>query len=433
MIGTDVLEALAAQPGGPQLLGLALERDDDLALVGGAVRDLLLGRRPRELDLVTAGDATALAGELAGLLGASTTAHGRFGTAAVEWEAGRIDIAQRRAEHYPAPGALPEVRAGSAEEDLRRRDFTVNALTVALAGARRGELDGAEHALEDLRAGRLRVLHAASFIDDPTRLLRLARYRARLGFEVEAHTAEFAASAVAAGALATVSRPRVGAELRLALAEAQPRAALAAIDELGLFAALDQRMRWDAELARAALELLSCAGGRARQRPARPQLTLLAVLLVAALAPEPGADAAGAEGLRDLLGDLEFPARERDLAVAAALGAGATAQALAAARTRSAVHDVASSVSLEAVAIAGAVAQQQGGRLAHAALAAREWLSELCDVSLLIDGQDLLAAGVPEGPEVRLRLHAALARKLDRELCGDGREAELSAALEAAV
>ncbi len=211
-----MLRALAAQPGGPALLSLARDRDD-LELVGGAVRDLLLGRSPRELDVVVAGDAAALARELASLLGARTTAHERFGTAAVEWEQGRIDVAERRVESYPAPGALPQVRPGSAEEDLARRDFTVNAIAVELGGAREGQLHGAAHALEDLHAGLLRVLHERSFNDDPTRLLRLARYRARLGFDVEAHTAELAAQALAAGALATVSRARIGAELRLAL------------------------------------------------------------------------------------------------------------------------------------------------------------------------------------------------------------------------
>ncbi len=113
------------------------------------------------------------------------------------------------------------MRPGSSEEDLERRDFTVNAIAVALGGARRGELASVAHALEDLDAGRLRVLHERSFVDDPTRLLRLARYRARLGFELEpAHRRAGRACACRSGALMSVSRARVGAELRLALAEA---------------------------------------------------------------------------------------------------------------------------------------------------------------------------------------------------------------------
>ena len=126
----------------------------------------------------------------------------------VEWEAGRVDVAERRAESYAAPGALPEVRPGSVEEDLRRRDFTVNAIAVPLGGPAAESWQAPSTALEDLAAGRLRVLHERSFIDDPTRLLRLARYQARLGFELERRTAELAREALAAGALGDASRGR---------------------------------------------------------------------------------------------------------------------------------------------------------------------------------------------------------------------------------
>ncbi|MCW3018251.1 MAG: Polynucleotide adenylyltransferase region, partial [Solirubrobacterales bacterium] len=240
--GGEVLEALRALPGGPELLALGEERDD-LALVGGAVRDLLLDRMPRELDVVLTRDAATFARTLAARVDsaaapASLTLHDRFGTAMLEWDAARIDIAERRAESYPAPGALPQVRPGSSAEDLERRDFTVNAIAVALGGARRGELTSVAHAIEDLDAGRLRVLHERSFVDDPTRLLRLARYRARLGFELEPDTGALAARALQEGALMSVSRARVGAELRLALGEAGAPAALDSMGELGVLAAL---------------------------------------------------------------------------------------------------------------------------------------------------------------------------------------------------
>ncbi len=282
----DLRERLPAQPGGAQLLAAATEIAPVGAfLVGGAVRDLLLGTRPRELDVVVEGGegpfgqaAMRLAGALATRLGAgaSVNQHERFGTAIVEWEeegeGARIDIATARRERYPAPGALPEVEPGSLAEDLERRDFTVNTLACALDGARPGaagavpnaledlapapgameesravpgameesravpgamqesravpgaleKLQSVPGALEDLRARRLRVLHERSFLDDATRLWRLARYRARLGFAVEEHTAQLAATAVAEGALRTVSLARIGAELRLALGEADP-------------------------------------------------------------------------------------------------------------------------------------------------------------------------------------------------------------------
>ena len=144
--GEAVLEALRGLPGGSELLELARDRPD-LELIGGATRDLLLGRSPRELDVVLAGDVAA-GGHASSPRGSAATAdgatmHERFGTATVSWPQGRIDIATRRGESYAAPGALPDVRAGTAEEDLARRDFTINAIAVASGRARaRNAADG---------------------------------------------------------------------------------------------------------------------------------------------------------------------------------------------------------------------------------------------------------------------------------------------------
>jgi tRNA nucleotidyltransferase (CCA-adding enzyme) len=390
--------------------------------------------------------ADALASRLGA--GASVHAHERFGTAIVEWgggeegageegeegkrddegerqgngtgKEGRIDIATARRERYPVPGALPEVQPASLAEDLQRRDFTVNALACALDGARPGELHAARHALEDLRAGRLRVLHEGSFLDDPTRLWRLARYRARLGFTVEERTAQLAADAVAGGALRTVSLARAGAELRLALGEADAVAALAALDELGVLAALHPRLRFDARLARDALGLLAAAGGAGSHT--RPDLLLLAVLFQ----PMAADLREGVEReMHALVDGMEFPAAERDLVLRAAICAEAVADELAHAEEGSEIYEAASYESLEGVALAGAQGEPQCG---DAGVSAHRWLSELRNVQLEITGADLLAAGIPEGPEVGRRLQVALCAKLDGEL-PDGREAELAAAL----
>ncbi len=417
--GGEVLDALAARPGGPQLLALSADRDD-VALVGGAVRDLLRGRAPRELDVVVAAGSAGLAAELGDKLGARVTVHERFGTAVVEWEAGRIDIAQRRAESYSAPGALPDVRPGTVAEDLARRDFTVNAIAVPLDGASPIELHAAEHALEDLADGRLRVLHARSFVDDPTRLLRLARYRARLGFEPEADTAELAAQAVAAGAPATVSHARIGAELRLALAERDAVAALEAVDELGLLAAVHPQMRFDEALARAGLESLAVAVP-AVGRLLRADLLLLATLLHPLAT---GPDGKLQTDIYTLLNSLEFPAADRDIAIYDAMSVEATARRLDRAESPSKIYEAASHLSPEGIALAGAWGRERGG-LPRADAAARDWLAGLHNVNLQITGEDLLAAGIPEGPEIRRRLEAALLRKLDGELAAEGREAEL--------
>ncbi len=419
--GVQVLGALQALPGGSEVLALG-QGPGDLVLIGGAVRDLLLGHRPRELDVVVAGEAAKLAGELATRIqGASprVTLHERFGTALVEWDGARVDIAERRAESYPVPGALPEVRPGSLEEDLRRRDFTVNAIAVPLGGPELGELLYEGSALDDLAEGQLRVLHERSFIDDPTRLLRLARYSARLGFQVEPFTDELAAAAVAVDALARVSFGRVGAELRLALAEPDPLAALAELERLGLLAALHPRLRFEAPPVRRALELLAAGGPRAGgAEVGRPDLLLLSAL---ALPLALRADGDCRAEVAALLDRLEFPAAERDRVASAAVAVARLAEDLPRAGRPSELRAVALSVPPEGVALAGGVS-------APAAPAARRWLEEVRHVRLAITGEDLLAAGVPQGPEIGRRLEETLRMRLDGEL-PDEREAQLRATL----
>ncbi len=420
--GAGVLERLRELPGGPELLALARGRAD-VYLVGGAVRDLLLGRAPRELDVVleraspVGEDAALFAGELASRLktlagdeGPPVNAHERFGTAIVAWDTGRIDVAVTRRERYAHPGALPEVEAAPLGEDLLRRDFTVNALAVALARERAGELRAAPSALEDLRTGLLRVLHERSFLDDPTRLLRLARYSVRLGFAVEPRTAELAREAVRAGALATLSGARVGAELRLALSEACAPAVLAAMGEAGLLAAVHPRLRFEPALAERALALLPSEGNR--------QALLLATVVLPLMVRADGSPQAKA---RALLDRLEFPQGERAAALATAGAVPRLVDELPRCARPSELYALASTVSLEAVALAGALD-------ADAAPVARRWLEETRHVRLDIGGADLLAAGVPEGPEVGRRLRAALYARLDGELPA-GREAQLRGAL----
>src|SRR3954451_8590460 len=226
----NVLERL----GRPSAIA-ALAGEPAVYVVGGAVRDVLLGVEPHELDFVVEGDAVAVARRAAERLGGNVTVHDRFGTATVTAPGATIDLAGARRERYEHPGALPDVELGaSLAEDLARRDFTVNAIALHLADGALTFYDGAQR---DLDARVLRVLHDRSFRDDPTRLLRLARYAARLGFTPDPETDRLAAEAIADGAIETVTGSRLGAELRLLLREPQP-AALLALERHGLGRAL---------------------------------------------------------------------------------------------------------------------------------------------------------------------------------------------------
>jgi tRNA nucleotidyltransferase (CCA-adding enzyme) len=387
-VASAILDTLRALPAGEQVLA-ALAGRTDAWIVGGAVRDALLGRPPQDIDVVVAGDAAALAAQL----GDVREAHDRFGTFTVLADGVLVNVATARTETYERPGALPEVSPAGLEDDLRRRDFTVNAIAVDAAGTRHA-VPGAE---DDLAARRLRVLHDRSFLDDPTRLWRLARYAARLGFAIEERTLELAHAAVAAGALDTVTGPRIGNEVALAINEPDPLAVLVAAAELGL---LPAGMAPRRGLTARALELLPEDG--------HPGILALAA----------ASGAVGEERLRAWLDALGLTARERDQLVAAATGADELAAALAAASTPSEIHAAARRKLPEHVALAGALGPAD---------AARQWLSELRDVHLEISGDDLLAEGIPAGPEMGRRLDLALAAKLDGR--APDRQTELEVAL----
>jgi tRNA nucleotidyltransferase (CCA-adding enzyme) len=411
MDGDEVLERLAAQPGGRELLEVAQQRAD-VALVGGAVRDLLLEHVPRELDVVVSGDSSSLVAELAArVTDAQTTVHERFGTAVVRWDGdARIDVAERRAESYASPGALPDVRPGTVAEDLARRDFTVNAIAVPLGGPERGRMQAAENALADLAARRLRILHEQSFSDDPTRVLRLARYRGRLHFDVEDETARRARQALASRALDTVSGGRIAAELWLAAAEGT----LTSLGDLGVLDALGLPARFDEILMKEAAALLPPDGEGV-------------VLAMAVLFHPPQPAPPGARERSARLADrFEFPAETRERVLSGAFDAPALAHAIDHAQRPSQLHEALEGRYVEAIAIAGALGARRSPEIRERAM---RWLQELRGVELEIGGEDLLAAGVPQGPEIGRRLEQALGRRLDGELEA-GREAELAAALD---
>jgi len=397
----ELLARLRAQPRTARLLD-ALAGIEGAHLVGGAVRDVLLGGEAVDLDVVVEGNAAAAAVTAAERLGGRVREHERFGTATVEADDLTFDVAQARRERYPVPGALPEVEPASLEQDLLRRDFTVNALAVALGPPAPGTLHAAPHSREDLEARRLRVFHDGSFRDDPTRLLRLVRYATRLRFAVEPGTEALARAAISAGAPATVSGGRIGDELRLLLREPEPNAALGLARDLGLDRALHSAFAPDEETADRALAVLPPDG--------RGDLVVLAA----------GCRGFARERLLAWLDDLEFPAGERDVVAAAAVEATPLGRRLAAASRPSEIAAAARGNAPEAVALASAAVPE-------AELPARRWLDDLRHVTLEIDGEDLLAAGVPEGPDVGRALAGALDRRLDGEAAG--REAELAAAL----
>jgi tRNA nucleotidyltransferase (CCA-adding enzyme) len=406
----DLLARLSAAPGADVVLA-AVGEEDGVHVVGGAVRDVLLDGVPHELDVVVEGDAVGVARRAARRVGGTLTVHERFGTATVAVAGFAFDLAGARRERYPQPGALPVVELGATlKEDLARRDFTVNAIAVRLADGALTAWDGAR---ADLAAGVLRVLHERSFVDDPTRMLRLARYAARLGFEPDPATDALVDPAL----FATVSGDRLGRELRLLLSEPKPAALL-----------------W---LERHALgRALLGDGFRAAPVDAAPLVALAA-----------GCTAIPPEKLAARLDHLGFTARERKLVVTAAgayerlhaalapggtaAGGDAAAGGLAATGGGRAAGDDA--------APAGEPSDADLWRLFHrlppeaaevvVALdgpAARRWLDDVRHRRLSITGDDLIAAGLT-GAAVGAALERATIAMLEGR--AQDRESQLAAAL----
>lgn len=380
--------------GSPRIVA-TLAEEESAYVVGGAVRDLLLGRGPLQLDFVIEGDAVAVARRAAARLGGRVVVHERFGTAVVEADGVVFDVAGARRERYERPGALPDVELGaSLHDDLARRDFTVNAIALHLAD---GEIVAWPGAEDDLRAGVLRVLHERSFLDDPTRLLRLARYTARLGFEASAETDALAAAAASAGAVETVTGSRLGAELRLLLREPQP-AALMALERHGLGEALlGPGFRAHPGLIERTLELCP--------PDARCDLVALACALIASHKPD----------LTERLDRFEFEAGPRETVTRAATSGLELADVPDSELWRALRQE-----RPETVVLAGA----RGG--AVGAVVAQRWLEDVRWRRLAITGHDVVAAGL-SGPAVG----EALERAMEAMLAGraDGAKEQLAAAL----
>lgn len=202
-------------------------------LVGGAVRDLLLERPSFDIDLVVEGDAIALAQDLGAQLGAKVKVHEAFGTAHVKLPNGkRLDLATARIEHYPRPGSLPVVSPAKVRQDLSRRDFTINALAMRLNPEAFGELLDFFGGVRDLRERILRVLHPISFIEDPVRLFRAARFETKLGFRMDPVTEAYGRYAMESGRFDGMGGERLKLELRLGLGLARATSLVERLDEL---------------------------------------------------------------------------------------------------------------------------------------------------------------------------------------------------------
>ncbi len=404
-VSEEVRRRLCADAGLTALLPAiqpAAEAHPGVYLVGGSVRDLLLGTENVDVDIAVEGDALGFARDLAVAFGGELREHERFQTALVTGPYGPIDVAATRVESYSSPGSLPQIASAGLSEDLARRDFTINAMASSLKAGDLGDTSDPFGGFRDLREAKLRVLHDSSFDDDPTRMLRAVRYAARLDLEIEDRTLELIEAAVESRRLEVMDSARVRDELFDLLSEVSFERSLETLALLKLDRALHPRLRAD----RAARELVANLDD---------PVTRLAALCLQMNALE----------LARWLDRLSVAGEWRDAVVAAATEGPALGRRL------DALDDPAPS------ALYGLLIGSHAGarRIAatHSARAAEmvaTYEQRLQAVQLEIGGDDLLAAGVPEGPEIGLALREVLALKLDGSI--GGRQDQLAAALRVA-
>ncbi|MBD0328890.1 MAG: CBS domain-containing protein [Thermoleophilia bacterium] len=427
---TNVLEALGEaaerEPEGAVSLAAELQRLGHLApafeavaavsegfdgvyLVGGTVRDILLGERSFDVDIAVEGDAIALARAVARALDGRVRAHRKFGTAVVIYGGGeRIDVVTARTEFYDAPAALPTVEHATIREDLFRRDFTINAMAVSLRGEDFGRLVDPFGGRPDLEDGTVRVLHNLSFIDDPTRIFRAVRYEARYGFAMDGQTVRLARGCIEMGLVGDLSSARLRDELVALLAEEAAPRAIVRLGELHVERAIHPHLRADEETAALFTRL-----GELRERyaPEVPAWRLGLAALARRLPPD------------ELYAWLErLKARRRDaerIAAAVTLGPRIVEKLRGGALSPAEVAALAEPHAPDAPLYALALADLEP---------LHEYFGRLRDVRLEIGGAELRELGLGESPRVGEVLAELRRRKLNGEL--DGRESELAAARE---
>ncbi|MDX6533430.1 MAG: hypothetical protein QOF68_1174 [Gaiellales bacterium] len=411
----DLSELLRALPGLEGLWPAVAEAGADLPglyLVGGAVRDLLLGEPSFDIDLAVEGDGIAFAERLAKRLGGRMHSHEKFHTAVVIAGNLRVDVASARTEHYEYPAALPTVEHSSILQDLHRRDFTVNAMAVSLLPAEFGLLVDPYGGEADLRRGVVRVLHNLSFIEDPTRIFRAIRYENRYGFTMDAHTRELARGVVEMGLVGDLSGARVRDELVALLNEAEVGRSLERLAEV--------------RLARAVHPALDVGPGSVglvrrlddlRERLA-PDLPPWRLRLAAIMRGMPGDELVG------WLERLRVRRRDARIVAAAAVVPPRLAGPLAEASEPAQIAELLAAHPDEVALMCAA----GGGPAGEAAV---DYLERLRDVALDVDGTTLREElGMPESPRVGALLAELLRRRRNGEL--GGREEQIAAARELA-
>ncbi len=373
---------------------MAQGQGQSLYLVGGVVRDLLLGQTNLDLDLVLEGNAIDLARKLAEINPGKITIHPRFGTAKLRWNKWSIDLATARSETYVKPGALPSVEPGLIDSDLFRRDFTINTMAIYLNPTHYGELIDRHGGVDDLEHRLIRILHEKSFIDDATRIWRSLRYEQRLDFQLEPNTLKSLKRDIPM--LDTISGDRIRHELELILTEKYPEKVLRRAEELEVLPKLHPALKgngWLEEKFEQARQL---------SLPDLPPIGLYLALLVYRLTTEEN---------EQLISHLRLP-KSLTQTLRDTNSLKTRLESLSDPElSRSSIYRLLHDYSLPAI-MANSLAGDPPVARRHMQL----FLNKLRYVKLDLTGDDLKRMGVVPGPNIKEVLELALEARLDGKI-----------------
>ncbi len=390
---------------------LAKRRGYSLYLVGGFVRDLLLGKPHLDLDIVVEGDAIALARSLSREVGGRVHSHERFGTAKLLFDEHKgslplVDFTTARREFYEYSTALPQVERSSIKQDLYRRDFTINTMAISLDEDTFGELLDFYGGERDLNEGLIRVLHNLSFIEDPIRMLRAVRLEQRLGFRLEEMTKELISDALEW--LDRVGGERIRQELEAVFQEGQPWKPLQRLAELGVLGQISTLLLWNGWLEARVMKYPADVVRWQEQRPddqvaaegGCPSLVMTYLALVSMKVEE--------EEIAALGGRLKLPKDETEFLIEVKRLTCRLTSLAEPGLSRSTIYRLLAPFAAEVVFVCWQASEESLLRkrleLFH---------SELRKVTPLLDGNQLRSMGLPPGPLYTKVLGALRDAKLD--------------------
>ena len=383
-------------------------------IVGGFVRDLILGRKNYDIDIVVEGDATLFAKQVAKELGAKVHTFDRFKTATLVFSDGtRIDMASARTEVYRAPGAFPEVDVAPLKKDLFRRDFTINTLAIKINSSDFGRLIDFFGGLKDIKDRKIRVLHSLSFVEDPTRILRALRFATRYRFDLGRHTEKLLKMAVERKLFKTVEGQRIYHELKQIMLEENPLRVLLKLDRYGILKELFPGINWN----RQKKDLFE----RVRKLVNWHKLTFPGsetdyhlVYFGALLYREP------LNRVEEYLKKLSFPEKEAERLVSYLKELHRTARALLNSSIPSEVYRALERKDDEFLLLLAAALPEQEGKVLN-------YMKEWRFIKPLVSGKDLKNLGLRPGPHFKEYLNTIKYAIIDGKLPKEDRREQLKA------